>query len=88
MYSIRYGVESKFIEVKRMLEELFNIIDLSQDACIIASRLRYSFNLPEVDSLVLASAIASKYDVFYTFDGDFKVLNGRVIEGVKVMFLG
>ncbi|MHC1628554.1 MAG: type II toxin-antitoxin system VapC family toxin [Candidatus Nezhaarchaeales archaeon] len=87
MYSIRYSVEDKFMEIKRLLEGFFNIIGLNQDTCIIASRLRSSFNLPEVNSLIFASAIASRYDVFYTFDRDFEPLNGDVIEGVKVVFL-
>ena len=86
-YSIRYSVENKFMEIKRLLEKLFNVISLNQDACIIASRLRFSSNLPEVDSLIFASVIASRYDVFYTFDRDFEALNGDVIGGVKVVFL-
>gem|GEM_PF-3718813 len=58
MYSMRFGVERKFINVKKSLHKLFKVIPLTQDACLKASRLRRTYGLPEVDALILATAVA------------------------------
>jgi len=87
MYSMKIGVEGKFINIKKSLHKLFKILPLSQDICIKASRLRRIYGLPEVDALILATAISEKYPYFYTFDGDFEELNGKKVEGTLIHFL-
>ena len=87
MYSIRFGVEDKFIEVKESLHKLFRVEPLSQDVCVKASHLRKSYGVPEVDSLILATAVFLEYNYFYTFDDDFKELNNKVIEKTMVRYL-
>ena len=88
MYSVRFNVEDRFIQVKEKLHNLFKIIPLTQSVCIKASYFRRNYSLPEIDSLILASAVSSKCKHFYTFDRDFEKLHSRVVEGVKVHYLG
>ena len=88
MFSIKLGVEEKFLKVKEFIHKLFRIEPLEQDVCIRASYLRKEFSLPEVDSLILATAIHFKYNHFYTFDKDFEKLNNKVIEKTIVHYLG
>jgi len=87
MYSIKFGVENKFLEVKTLLHKLLRIEPLNQDICFKASHLRKTYKLPEIDSLVLATAVCLKYKHFYTFDKDFKELNNNVIEETLVHYL-
>lgn len=83
MYSIKFGVENKFMEIKEPLHSLFKIIPLSQDICIKASHIRRNYKLPEIDALILASAVHERYKHFYTFDKDFEKLdNNRIIETI------
>ena len=83
MYSIKFGVENRFMEIKEPLHSLFKIIPLSQDICIKASHIRRNYKLPEIDALILASAIHEKYKHFYTFDKDFEKLdNNRIMETI------
>jgi len=88
MFSIKLGVEEKFLKVKEFIHKLFRIEPLEQDVCIRASYLRKEFSPPEVDSLILATAIHFKYNHFYTFDKDFEKLNNKVIEKTIVHYLG
>ena len=57
MYSIRFGVEERFTGVKKALHKLFKIVPLTQGTCIKASHLRRTYGLPEVDALILATAV-------------------------------
>ncbi|MCE4599764.1 MAG: PIN domain-containing protein [Desulfurococcales archaeon] len=57
MYSIRYKVEDRFIRIKELLHELFKVEPITQDVCMKASRIRIKYGLPEVDALILATAI-------------------------------
>ena len=83
MYSIKFGVENRFMEIKEPLHSLFKIIPLSQDICIKASHIRRNYKLPEIDALILASAVHEKYKHFYTFDKDFEKLNNnRIMETI------
>jgi len=83
MYSIKFGVENRFMEIKEPLHSLFKIIPLSQDICIKASHIRRNYKLPEIDALILASAVYEKYKHFYTFDKDFEKLNNnRIMETI------
>jgi len=83
MYSIKFGVENRFMEIKEPLHSLFKIIPLSQDICINASHIRRNYKLPEIDALILASAVYEKYKHFYTFDKDFEKLNNnRIMETI------
>jgi len=79
MYSIKFNVESKFIKIKKLLQDLFKIIPLTQEICIKASHIRRDHNIPEVDALILASAVHSAYNHFYTFDKDFEKLDNKRI---------
>ncbi len=87
MCSIKFGVEDKFIEIKKLLHSLFKIVPLHQDTCLKASYIRGDYKLPEVDALVLASAVHEKYKHFYTFDKDFEKLDNRVIGETKIHYL-
>ncbi|MCD6195860.1 MAG: type II toxin-antitoxin system VapC family toxin, partial [Staphylothermus sp.] len=69
--------------IKEPLHSLFKIIPLSQDICIKASHIRRNYKLPEIDALILASAVHEKYKHFYTFDKDFEKLdNNRIMETI------
>ncbi|MCE4599062.1 MAG: PIN domain-containing protein [Desulfurococcales archaeon] len=57
MYSIRYNVEDRFIGIKELLHKLFKVEPITQDVCMKASRIRIEYGLPEVDALILATAI-------------------------------
>lgn len=87
MYSIKFGVEDGFIKIKESLHNLFKIISLNQDICIKASHIRWKYKLPEIDALILATAVYGKYTHFYTFDEDFKELNDKRIEETTVHYL-
>ena len=87
MYSIKFNVEDKFIKVKDLLHSLFKIIFLNQSICIKASYIRRDYKLPEIDSLILATAIENKYTNFYTFDKDFEKLNKKRIEETTIHYL-
>ena len=86
-YSIRFGVEGKFIKTKELLHKLLRIVPLNQDICLKASHIRKDYRLPEIDSLILASALHEKYKHFYTFDEDFKELNDKIIEETRIRYL-
>ena len=87
MYSIRFNVEDKFIKIKESLHKLFRIEPLTQDICINASHLRKKYKLPEIDSLILATATYHKYKHFYTFDKDFEKLNNTMIKETLIHYL-
>ena len=87
MYSVRFGVEDRFIKAKELLHKLFKIVSLNQDICLKASHIRREHRLPEIDSLILASALYGKYKHFYTFDKDFEELNGKIIEETRIHYL-
>ncbi|MCD6095346.1 MAG: PIN domain-containing protein [Thermoprotei archaeon] len=87
LYSIRFDVEAKFFKIKKSLLKLFTIVPLNQEVCIKASALRISYRLPEVDSLIFATAVCNGYSHFYTFDRDFRELNGKRIERTVVHWL-
>lgn len=53
-----------------------------------AARIRLERGVPEVDSLILATAVEAGYDTFYTFDVDFRRLNGETIGQTKIVYLG
>lgn len=84
MYSLKYGVEERFLKVKEALERIFKVLPLTQETCLRASHLRIRYRLPEVDSLILATAVEARCRNFYTFDDDFEQLDGEVIEGTRV----
>ncbi len=87
MYSIRFGVEDRFIEIKDLLDNIFKIVPLNQEICLKASCIRYNYGLPEVDALILASAVYGRYGHFYTFDKDFEELDGTQIEETMIHYL-
>ena len=87
MYSVKFNVEDKFIKAKELLHKLFKIVPLNQDICLKASYIRREYRLPEVDSLILASAVHERYKHFYTFDGDFEELNGKAVEETMIHYL-
>ena len=87
MYSVKFGVEDRFMEIKEPLHSLFKIIPLSQDICIKASHIRRNYKLPEIDALILASAVHEKYKHFYTFDKDFEKLDSKRIMETIIHYL-
>ena len=87
-YSIKYGVERDFLKIKDALTKIFRIIPLTQEICITASQLRRKYNLPEVDSIILSSAIEYSNQYFYTFDRDFKQLNLKKIKNTQIHYIG
>ena len=87
MYSIKFNVEDKFIKIKESLHNLFKIIPLNQDICVETSHIRRRYRLPEIDALILATAIHEKYTHFYTFDKDFEELNKIRIKETMIYYL-
>jgi len=87
MYSVRYGVEDRFIKVKELMHKLFKILPLNQDICLKATHIRRKHGLPEVDALILATAVHEKYPHFYTFDKDFEKLNNKKIEETTIHYM-
>ena len=87
LYSIKYGVENKFVKIKDLVHRVFKIISLNQGICVKASYLRRDYKLPEVDALILASAIYTGYKHFYTFDKDFENLDNIRIEKTIIHYL-
>ncbi len=87
MYSVKFNVEDKFVKIKKPLHSLFKIIPINQDICVKASYVRKDHKLPEIDALILATAVHEKYRHFYTFDKDFEKLNGKRIEETIIHYL-
>lgn len=87
VYCLKFGVEDRFTRLKEMLYRLFKIVPLKQDACIKASYMRKVHELPEIDALILATAVCRGYGHFYTFDRDFKKLNGNRLEATVIHYL-
>lgn len=85
--SIRLGVSDRFLRIKDDLDRLFDVIGLSQGTCIRASNLRVNFKMPEVDSLILSTAVENGYRNFYTFDADFEELNGEKVGETTIHYL-
>jgi predicted nucleic acid-binding protein len=54
---------------------------------VCAITLRSLEKLPEVDSLIDATAIRYNIDYFYTFDEDFTHLNNRKIQNTVIIKL-
>lgn len=86
-YSVKYHVENRFLRVKKALNRMFKILPLNQKICVKASRLRSQYGLPEIDSLILATAVSARYEEFYTLDRDFTMLNGKTVEATRVNFI-
>ena len=87
VYSVRYGVEDRFAKIKELIHKLFKIIPLNQDICLKATHIRRKYNLPEIDALILATAVHEKYPHFYTFDKDFEKLNNKKIKETTVHYM-
>ncbi len=85
--SLRNGVEERFLRIKEDLNRLFDVLELTQGICLRASRLRMEFGIPEVDSLILATAVEERFRNFYTFDRDFKDLDGERIEETFIHYI-
>ncbi len=50
------------------------------------SRAR-KLGLPEIDALILATAVVNGFSEFYTFDGDFEGLDGKRVGATLVRYL-
>ena len=85
---LKFGVEERFAGLKEILHKLFKIVLLDQGACIEASYMRKVHELPEIDSLMLATAVRGGYGHFYTFDRDFEKLNGNKLGATVIHYLG
>ncbi len=86
--ALRRGLGEKLGEALLLVEGVFRVHGLSRDAALLAARLRVEHSLPEVDALIMATAVVEGYEVFYTFDSDFEKLNGKVLSGTMVSYLG
>lgn len=87
VYSIRHNVENRFIEIKSLLHKLFKVEPITQDTCMKASHIRIKYGLPEVDALILATAVNEGYKHFFTFDRDFEKLNDKTVENTIIHYL-
>ena len=86
-YSRKMGTEVKFMEIKPKLSELIKPLQIDQETCIRAITLRSLEKLPEIDSLIAATAIRYNIDYFYTFDEDFTHLNNRKMQNTLIIKL-
>ena len=84
----RRSAGNRFAEAKQLVEKAFGVHGVSQEVAIRAAMLRLEHGLPEVDAIILASAVVNGYKEFYSFDADFQRLNGRVIDSTKVVYRG
>ena len=83
----RRGVAERFTEAKQLIERAFKLHGITQEVSIKAGEIRLRYGIPEVDSIILATAVESGYSVFYTFDADFQKLNGETVETTRIAFL-
>jgi len=86
-YCLKFSVEDRFTKLKNMLHKLFKITPLDQNACIKASHIRKTHKLPEVDALILATAVHGGFNHFYTFDRDYAELDGSKLEATVIHYL-
>jgi len=86
-FSVKYGVEERFKQIKEYIEQIFKVEHLTQEICLEAARLRREYRLPEVDSLILATATINNYAYFYSFDEDFKELDNERIRNTTIYYL-
>ena len=85
--ALKRGLEARLGEAITLLERAFKIHELTRDASLKAARIRLEYGIPEVDSLILATAVEAEYNTFYTFDADFSRLHGEVIGQTRVVYL-
>jgi len=86
-YSRKMGTEVKFVEIKPKLSQLIKPLQIDQETCMHAINLRSLEKLPEIDSLIAATAIRYNIDYFYTFDQDFTQLNNRRLRNTIIIKL-
>lgn len=87
-YALKLGVVDKFLAIKSRLGELVKTEGITEDICYAASELRMKYKLPEIDSLILSTAISLHYPIFYTYDADFMKINGKRINNTLIKHLG
>ena len=86
-YSKKMGTENKFMEIKPKLIQLIKPLQIDEEICMQAINLRSLEKLPEIDSLIAATAIRYNVDYFYTFDEDFTRLNNTKIRNTTIIKL-
>ena len=86
-YSRKMGTEIKFMEIKPKLSQLIEPLQIDQETCMHAINLRSLNKLPEIDSLIAATAIRYNIDYFYTFDQDFTQFNNRRLRNTMIIKL-
>ena len=86
-YSRKMGTEVKFVEIKPKISQLIKPLQIDQETCMHAINLRSLEKLPEIDSLIAATAIRYNIDYFYTFDQDFTQLNNRRLRNTIIIKL-
>jgi len=74
------------MEIKPKLSQLIKPLQIDQETCMRA-QLRTLEKLPEIDSLIAATAIRYNLDYFYTFDDGFTRLNNRKIQNTTIIKL-
>ena len=75
------------MEIKSKLSQLIKPLQIDQETCMHAINLRTLEKLPEIDSLIAATAIRYNLDYFYTFDDGFTRLNNRKIQNTTIIKL-
>jgi len=85
---LRRSLGTRLEDVLALLERAFTLHGVTREVAVTAARLRLSHRLPEVDALILATAVEEGYDVFYSFDNDFAELDGQEIGSTTVRYLG
>ena len=83
----RKGLGGKLGEALMLIKSVFRIHGLGEKEALRAAGIRAEYRLPEVDSLILATAVENGYQVFYTFDSDFRKLNGLTLGGTRIVYL-
>ena len=74
------------MEIKSKLSQLIKPLQIDQETYMRA-QLRTLEKLPEIDSLIAATAIRYNLDYFYTFDDGFTRLNNRKIQNTTIIKL-
>lgn len=83
----RRGLGDSLEDAVALVERGLRLHVLGREAAITAAQLRLRYRLPEVDSLILATAVTEGYSVFYSFDRDFAELSGKTIGSTKIHYL-
>jgi predicted nucleic acid-binding protein len=77
---LRRGLDSILNAAIALLEQGLRLHSLNRTSALLAAQLRRHYRLPQVGALILATAVDEGHTAFYSFDSDFKPLDGAEIE--------